>query len=161
MNETDARIREMRKGEVPLLEDFLYEAIFVPEGVEPPPRDIVRRPELRVYTDDFGTGEADLCLVAEVDGRIVGAVWSRVMEDYGHVADGVPSLAISLLPEWRGKGIGTRLLDSILVALRGRGYARVSLSVQKANRALRLYERAGFRTVSEDAEERVMVRELA
>ena len=35
-------IRDIRPEEIPLLEDFLYEAIFVPEGVPAPPRDIVR-----------------------------------------------------------------------------------------------------------------------
>ncbi len=34
-------IREIRKGEMTLLKDFLYEAIFIPEGVEPPERDIM------------------------------------------------------------------------------------------------------------------------
>ena len=29
-------IREMTAQEYPLLDDFLYEAIFVPEGVDPP-----------------------------------------------------------------------------------------------------------------------------
>lgn len=61
-------IRNIRKSEIGLLKDFLYEAVFVPEGVESPPRDIVERPELRVYTDDFGTREGDNCLVAELGG---------------------------------------------------------------------------------------------
>jgi len=30
-------IREMRDNEKDLLQDFLYEAIFIPEGMEPPP----------------------------------------------------------------------------------------------------------------------------
>ena len=64
-------IRNIRKSEIGLLKDFLYEAVFVPEGVESPPRDIVERPELRVYTDAFGTREGDNCLVAEL-----GAGWS-------------------------------------------------------------------------------------
>ncbi len=57
-------IRGLRKGEPDLLKDFLYEAIFVPKGMEPPSRDIIEKPELRVYTDDFGTGKGDNCLVA-------------------------------------------------------------------------------------------------
>ncbi len=54
-----------------LAEDFLYEAIFTPEGVLAPLRDIVERPELRIYYDDFGTGPTDHCFVAETDGRVV------------------------------------------------------------------------------------------
>lgn len=41
-------IRSIRKGETELLKDFLYEAIFIPKGAEPPARDIIEKPELRV-----------------------------------------------------------------------------------------------------------------
>jgi len=44
----------IRENELGLLKDFLYEAMFIPEGVEPPSRDIVEKPELRVYTDRVG-----------------------------------------------------------------------------------------------------------
>lgn len=55
-------IRSLRRDETDLLKDFLYEAIFIPKGVEPPARDIIEKPELRVYTDDFGTRKGDNCL---------------------------------------------------------------------------------------------------
>ena len=50
-------IRELRPEEVTVLKDFLYEAIFLPEGVEPPERSIVERPELRIYYEGFGEGK--------------------------------------------------------------------------------------------------------
>ena len=89
-------IRALRDGEAGLLRDFLYEAIFIPEGIEAPPRDIIEKPELRVYTDDFGTRKGDNCLVADFGGKVVGTVWTRIMDDYGHVDDEAPSFAISL-----------------------------------------------------------------
>ncbi len=67
-------IRNIRKSEIGLLKDFLYEAVFVPEGMEPPARDIVEQPELRVYTDCFGTRKGDNCLVVEFGGKVVGSV---------------------------------------------------------------------------------------
>ena len=91
----NAVIRPIRPSEIPLLSDFLYEAIFVPKGQNPPPRDILRQPELQVYISNFGQYADDLCYVAEADGRIVGAVWTRIMNDYGHVDDQTPSLSIS------------------------------------------------------------------
>ena len=124
-------IREIRPNEIPLLEDFLYEAIFIPEGTNPPPKSIIKSEELQIYIRDFGMFSDDKCLVAETDGKIVGAVWSRIMNDYGHVGDGIPSLAISLYKEFRNKGIGTELLRQMLQLLRHEGYANVSLSVQK------------------------------
>ena len=46
--------RELRETETGLLQDFLYEAIFIPAGVEPPPREIIKQPELKIYYEDFG-----------------------------------------------------------------------------------------------------------
>lgn len=150
------RIRALREEEYPLLEDFLYEAIFLPEGAEAPPRSILRRPELRVYVDGFGTRRDDHALAAEVGGKVVGVVWARIMEDYGHIDDETPSLAIALYPDCRGQGIGTALLREMLALLKQCGYRRVSLSVQKANRAGRLYRRVGFEAVAETGEEYIM-----
>ena len=82
------------------------------------------------------------------------------MDDYGHVDDRTPSLAISVLKEYRGKGIGTRLLQALLESLKSKGYERVSLAVQKENYAVRMYEHAGFRTISENEEEYIMVCDL-
>lgn len=147
----------MKKDETALLKDFLYEAIFIPEGVEPPPRDIVEKPELRVYTDDFGSRRGDNCLVAEAGGRVVGAVWTRIMDDYGHVDDDTPSFAISLYREYRGQGIGTGLMREMLSLLRSQGFKRASLAVQKANYAVRLYEKVGFSVTDENDEEYIMV----
>ena len=152
-----AMIRNILPKEIPLLDDFLYEAIFIPEGIPAPPRSVIENEDLQVYIRDFGKLSDDRCLVAEVDGKIVGAVWTRIMDDYGHVYDQTPSLAISLHKEFRGQGIGTELLRRMLERLRSDGYRRVSLSVQKANYALRMYEKAGFKTVADRGEELLMV----
>ena len=153
-------IRSMRKSETELLKDFLYEAIFIPEGVEPPAKDIVEKPELRVYTDGFGGSKGDNCLVADFGGKVVGAVWTRIMNDYGHVDDETPSFAISLYKEYRGQGIGSQLMVKMLELLKWQGFEKASLAVQKANYAVKMYENVGFKTVDENAEEYIMVCEL-
>ena len=153
-------IREMKAEEAGILKDFLYEAIFIPEGVEPPERSIVELPELKMYYKNFGSGRADCCMVAEDGGRVVGAAWTRIMNDYGHVDDETPSFAISLYREYRGQGIGTRLMQGMLELLKDKGFRRASLAVQKANYAVRMYEKVGFRTVDENAEEYIMVCDL-
>ena len=91
---TNCTIRPLKDSELSLLDDFLYLAIFVPEGVDAPPREITNLPELQVYINGFGTQLHDHCLVAEYSGEVIGAVWVRDMPDYGHVASGVPSFAI-------------------------------------------------------------------
>ncbi len=153
-------LRELNGNETGLLKDFLYEAIFIPEGVEPPPRKIIEQPELKIYYEDFGTGRADHCIVADDDGQVIGAVWTRIMNDYGHVDDDTPSFAISLYSEYRGQGIGTRLMKEMQKLLKEKGYTRASLAVQKANYAVRMYEKVGFKTVDENEEEYIMVCEL-
>lgn len=149
-------IRKIKKEEYKLLDDFLYEAIFIPEGIEPPPRNIIRQPELQVYVSEFGKTD-DHCLVAEAGGTVVGAVWTRIMDDYGHVDNETPSLAISILKGYRGCGIGTALMTDILELLRENGYRKVSLSVQKENYAYKLYLKVGFTIVEEKEEEYIMV----
>ena len=157
----DMTIREMRQSEYPLLESFLYEAIFIPVGVEPPPKSIICRPELQVYISGFGTNEHDIAFVADVDGKIVGAIWVRIMNDYGHVDDNTPSLAISLYKEYRGKGIGTALMKEMLTALKARGYKQASLSVQKENYATKMYQKLGFQIIDENEEEYLMLKKLS
>ena len=154
------KIRQIVPTEYAVLKDFLYEAIFIPEGVEAPSKDIVERPELKLYYEDFGKRRGDHAIVAEEDGRIVGAVWTRIMNDYGHVDDDTPSFAISLYKECRGNGTGTKLMLEMLDFLRAKGYKKASLAVQKANYAVRMYEKVGFRTVAENDEEYIMVCEL-
>ena len=153
----DFLIRKLSIEESDLLKDFLYEAIFIPEGVEAPARAIVERPELRIYYDDFGSRPGDHCFAAETEGNVVGAVWTRIMNDYGHVDDETPSFAISLLPDFRNKGIGTRLMREMLSLLKECGYKQASLAVQKANYAVRMYKEVGFEIIDENEEEFIMV----
>lgn len=82
------------------------------------------------------------------------------MDDYGHVEDGVPSFAISLYNEYRGKGIGTAMMKQMLAELKLRGYKKASLAVQKANYAVKMYQKVGFEIVSENEEEYIMVCKL-
>ena len=150
-------IRKIQKHEYPSLDNFLYEANFIPAGIEPPPKTIITSPELQVYVERFGESKDDLGLAAEVDSKVVGAVWVRIMNDYGHIDDETPSLAISLYKEYRGFGIGTAMMKEILALLKSHGYSRVSLSVQKANYAAKMYLKIGFEIVKENEEEYIMV----
>lgn len=150
-------IRKMTVSEYPMLNDFLYEAIFIPDGIEPPPRNIITSPELQIYVDRFGELKDDFALVAEVEKKVVGAVWVRIMNDYGHIDDKTPSLAISLYKEYRGQGIGTDMMKEMLSLLKAHGYKRVSLSVQKTNYAVEMYRKIGFDIVRGNEEEWIML----
>lgn len=152
-------IRKLRENEQEILAEFLYEAIYIPEGVEAPSKDIIEQPELQLYISDWGKDD-DYCLVAEVDDSVVGAVWARIMNDYGHIDDATPSFAISLYKEYRGMGIGTELMKKMLFLLKENGYEKASLSVQKANYAFKMYRKLGFEVIGESEEEFLMVKLL-
>ena len=154
------RMMEIDASNAALLSNFLYEAIFVPSGMQPPSRDILADPQLQVYVQDFGKQTGDFGLFAEVEGVIAGAVWARIMEDYGYIDNETPSLAIALYKEYRGKGVGTALLQAMLKLLQEHGYEQVSLAVQKENYAVKLYTACGFRVYRESEEEYIMVRSL-
>ena len=95
-------------------------------------------------------------LVAEAAGngdrdRSVGATWYRVMAPddpgYGFVDAETPEITIGVVPSWRGRGVGRRLLVALLDVARADGHGALSLSVEEDNGARRLYESVGFRSV--------------
>ncbi|MEG0469839.1 MAG: GNAT family N-acetyltransferase [Longicatena sp.] len=144
-------IRKIENNEVMLLTDFLYEAIFQRDIHHLAPRTIIQEPSLWRYINNFGKEKDDHCFVAEVDDKIVGAVWVRCMDTL------VPEFAISIYPQYRGKGIGTALMKKMLEYLQSKGYQKASLSVQKDNYALKLYRNLGFEIGDENEQEHIMV----
>ena len=58
--------------------------------------------------------------------------------------------SFAIVPSKRGTGLGSELLDALLAQARADGYAAVSLSVEKDNPAVGLYDRHGFTRVGED-----------
>jgi len=146
-----------------LLKDFAYEAIYQRDEQNLLPRSIVEKPEIKVFYDDFGKAD-DNCLVAVIDSKIIGAVWTRVIsgdiKGFGNIDAQTPEFAISLYKEYRGKGIGTQLMLAMLQLLKKKGYSKTSLAVQKDNYAVKVYQDVGFVIVNEKDEEYIMVREL-
>ncbi|AFA48370.1 GNAT family N-acetyltransferase [Acetobacterium woodii] len=156
-------IREIKRTEIPILSEFLYEAIFQPNDQYLLPRDVIQKPELQVFIEDFGRKD-DYCLIAECDEKIIGAVWSRILagtiKGYGNVDGTTPELAISLYQEYRNRGIGTELMKRMMHLLKSSGYAQVSLAVQKDNYALRMYQAMGFSIIEELEQEYLMLCQL-
>lgn len=159
----DYQIRLIQNDEIPLLSDFLYEAIFQRDESNPISRSVIEQPEIRVFIDNYGKKD-DNCLVAVVDNKIVGAVWTRILsgevKGFGNIDESTPEFAISLYKPYRGKGIGTRLMLDMLALLKKKGYVQTSLAVQKDNYAVKMYERVGFTITGENDEEYIMVCKL-
>jgi ribosomal protein S18 acetylase RimI-like enzyme len=132
------------------LKEMTYQAIYSPKGRGFLPRKVLEEPAIRRYYADFGR-EGDVAFVALSDGKAVGAVWIRfattAQKGYGFVREDVPELTLAVMPALRECGIGTALLERMLMHLRATELEAVSLSVARSNPARRLYERQGFRIV--------------
>lgn len=152
----------VRRGgaqDVRFLRDMLHHAYYWKE----------RAPDtgpgpVALYVKAWGR-RGDTAVIALDKGFPVGAAWYRLFEGqrpgYGFVDEGTPELAIAVVPNARGKGVGTALLAALLERARGDGYAGISLSVDRANGgAMELYERHGFRRVAEDADSVTMLAPL-
>ena len=59
---------------------------------------------MQIYIDHFEGLKDTFGFVAEVEGKIVGAVLVRIINDYGHTDNETPSLIISY-KEYRGFGL--------------------------------------------------------
>lgn len=152
-------IRPIKLNEIPVLEIFLYEAIYQRDENHPLPRSIIEAPEIKIYIENFGKKD-DHCLVAVDADVIAGAVWTRILsgpvKGFGNIDDQTPEFAISILKEYRYKGLGTRLMLEMLRLLKEKGYSKASLAVQKDNPALSMYRKTGFSVVDENDEEYIM-----
>ena len=159
----DHTIRKLRKYEYHLLKEFTYQAIFLKDENIHVPRIVLDDPKLKVYYEDFGKPD-DECLVVEVDNKIVGAVWTRILsgkvKGFGNIDEHTPEFGISLFKEYRGKGLGTKLMKSMLELLKQKGCNQTSLAVQKDNYAVKMYKNVGFSVFKESEKEYLMIKYL-
>ena len=158
-------IRSIELTDVPFLWEMLYRALYLPPGTPLLPRDVIFTPELAKYVQDWGVYEDDLgwiAILAESQTPIAAA-WLRLFKSdnpgYGYIDDNTPELSIAVLPEYRDRGIGTKLLTKLLAEAKNR-YSTVSLSVSADNPASRLYLRLGFEVVNQDNNSLTMKKEL-
>lgn len=156
----DYTIRGMRTDEYPMLDDFLYQAIYQPDTTDLAPKSIINKPEFQVYIKDFGRQKDDYCFCAEVNNRIIGAVWVRNINGYGSIDNVTVEFAISVFDEYQKMGIGTALMDRMLEHLKELNYPKASLAVQKGNYAVRMYQKVGFEIACENEQEYIMIHRL-
>jgi len=157
-------IRELHKDEISILDDMLYEAIYQADENNLIPRSVLDIPEVNSYIKDFDRHKDDYCLVADCNGKIVGAVWVRIIsgdvKGYGYIDEDTPEFAISLFKEYRNQGIGSQLMSMMISYLRESGYKQTSLNVKKENYAVKLYRKLGFEIINQDDEDYLMLLKL-
>jgi ribosomal protein S18 acetylase RimI-like enzyme len=147
---THFTIRIVQIQDVSFLWNMLYEAAAVAEGMRALGKEkALFLPANRKYIEGWGrSGDAGVIAVDQTE-RPCGAAWYRLYPDeapgYGFVSPTIPELTIGVCDDARGQGIGHALLQALIVLAQRQGYATLSLSVDRNNPALHLYERCGFR----------------
>jgi ribosomal protein S18 acetylase RimI-like enzyme len=144
------KFRVSSLNDIPFLKQILYEAAYW-RGLEQPTLEKgLSTPELSKLLANWGR-DGDIAIIAEMESTQIGAAWYRFWNDenhsYGYVSSQVPELAIGVLDLHRGKGVGRKLLECLLEEASVRGHNRLSLSVERDNPALKLYESVGFKRI--------------
>ena len=156
-------IRPIANDELEFLFDLVYEAAYIPAEMERPPKSFVYEPHVSRYVENFGR-DGDHAFVLVNDLKLVGGIWCRLFSEacpgFGFVDESTPELGMAVFDPHRGQGFGTKLMHTLIGSLRDAGYANVSLSVDKRNPALRLYERFGFEVVREKGNAITMMKSL-
>jgi GNAT superfamily N-acetyltransferase len=129
-------------------------AVWRPDKPTPTADEVMADPRYSMYLAGWPR-PGDFGLVAETDGPL-GAAWYRSYAemDHGHgfVAEDIPELSIAVIAPRRREGIGRQLLVGLIEASEVQGYGALSLRVNHANPARRLYESVGFRPVGAPGE---------
>lgn len=146
-------VRGAEASDAAFLAEMLVAAAFWrPDGPPGDVADILSQPSLSHYVAGWPR-PGDLGVIALNEQQRVGAAWVRLLPEsdpgYGFVDAATPELSMGVLRAWRGRGIGSRLLDALITAARAQGLSSLSLSVEPDNHARRVYERVGFRQVDE------------
>jgi len=134
-------------------ERFLCEMLFAASAWRPgsSPLTVEEARDVRIrklYVEGWGRA-GDVGVIAyEAGEQPLGACWYRLFTEaqhgYGFIDPTVPELAIFVRQDARGRGVGTALLRTLVSRAQAEGCSALSLSVEQDNRAVHLYNRAGF-----------------
>jgi GNAT superfamily N-acetyltransferase len=152
MNDKKYFMRALTIHDEAILWEMLFHAIFVPPGESAPEQTILKDARIAGYVADWGKADDMGFLALEKETLLpLGATWLRLLTNayrgYGYFNDSTPELSIAMIPNWRGRGIGTALLRKLLDKA-DQTYETISLSVDERNPAVMLYNHFGFEIVA-------------
>ena len=156
-------IRPIKTTDEAFLWEILYQALYIPPGKSPLPKDIVFQPQLAKYVANWKPNQDTGFIAATKDKTSVGATWLRVFTSndpgYGYIDDYTPELTIAVLPKYRAQGVGTKLLTKLFSQAKSY-YSSVSLSISSDNPAFKLYRRFGFEIISQHNNSLIMKKDF-
>ncbi len=137
----DYTVRDLKVSDEPILWTMLMYAAH-----ENSLKSVKSQSILARYVEGWGR-QGDIGAVAITAENAIAAAWLRLWADddrgFGYIDPAIPELAIAVLPEYRGNGVGSRLLKQVLELSQGL-FPAVSLSVRADNPVVSLYQRVGF-----------------
>ena len=145
-------IRPISQNDISFLWEMLYESLFVRDGQEVFSKEIINEPFLLKYVEGWGRqgdfGFIAISNEAQPIGSITARFYNESNKGFGYVDEDAPEIGMALLKEYRGRGIGTALLDELFKEATRKNISRISLSVDPINKdAVKLYQRFGFEEV--------------
>ncbi len=157
-------IESLGGGDVDVVKWVVYTAVSWNDPPDLPPFAVaLEHPRLARFHRGWGR-PGDFGVQTVIDGRFAGAAFARLFTETdhadGYVDDRTPELGIAVEEGFRRRGVARDLLAALSEEARRNRIERLSLSVNNANPAKRLYEAAGYAIYADDGISSIMVLDL-
>lgn len=107
----------------------------------------VNLPLFNIYTNDYGFKSTDVGIYSQTNNAVSGVAWIRLYKESdsvaGFVDDVTPILILGVIPDVRGMGIGSLVMDQLLQEA-AVVFDQISVSVESNSRVINFYVRLGF-----------------
>jgi len=145
----------LRSSEQKIVTDMLHYAYRLDENS----KTLQELPTLSIYNDFYGLTRKDLGLYALSNNKIAGAIWSRKLQvehnSTAFIDENTPVISVAVLPEFRGRGIGSLMMNQFLQEA-GALYDAISVNVLKNSRAIGFYKKFGFIEIQDSERQSVV-----
>ena len=152
-------------NDLSFLKKMLFEASYWRQNTSKPDFEQgLQRADLKYLLEDWGR-KGDTGIIAEDNhDNPIGAAWYRFWTEekhsYGYISENIPELSLAVSEEWRGKGVGRELIKRLIAEAKNQNLTKVSLSVEKENFAVNLYQKVGFKVYIDNPGDYTMLWEV-
>lgn len=152
-------------NDLSFLKKMLFEAFYWRQNISKPDFEkCLQRADIKYLLEDWGR-KGDTGIIAEDDhNNPIGAAWYRFWTEgkhsYGYISESIPELTLAVSEEWRGKGVGRELIKRLIAEAKKQNLTKVSLSVEKENFAVNLYQKVGFKVYTDNPGDYIMLWEV-
>ena len=147
------------------MREMLFEAVFWrPNPNKPSLEEGLADPGARNALVDWGERDGDCAVIALVDSIPAGAAWYRCYKNEnsirGYIDETIPVIVIAVHKNYRGQGIGGKMLGWLIDHASKHKIQKISLMVSKDNHAIKLYKKCGFLVYADRGDSLLMLRKI-